>query len=102
MHEQRGNTMVLQHVKTSLSLPAPAWILRPMPSMIRRLCGVIVFAGSALALQAGTRWETLEAIHWVENPTDSARPGPCGELGAYQFRLETWKMHSRRPFSAAV
>src|SRR5437868_2873477 len=52
--------------------------------------------------RAGERWETLEAIHFVENPNNREAPGPCGELGAYQFRAETWRMHSRRPFDAAL
>jgi hypothetical protein len=57
-----------------------------------------VFAGA----QAAQRWETLEAIHCVENPKNSMKPGPCGELGAYQFRPETWVMYSKLPFSAAL
>jgi hypothetical protein len=52
--------------------------------------------------RATERWETLQAIHSVENPNNSQSPGPCGELGAYQFRAETWRMHSRRPFDAAL
>jgi hypothetical protein len=50
---------------------------------------------------ASTRSDTLEAIHWVENPSNSARPGRFGELGAYQFRSSTWRMYTRRPFSDA-
>ena len=53
-------------------------------------------------LRASQRWETLEAIHWIENPHDSVRPGPCGELGAYQFRATTWRMHTTTPFSSAI
>lgn len=53
-------------------------------------------------LQASQRWETLEAIHWIENPNDSVRPGPCGELGAYQFREATWRMHTTMPFARAI
>jgi len=52
--------------------------------------------------RASTRWETLEAIHAIENPSDRQSPGPCGELGAYQFRLDTWRMYSPRPFSEAL
>jgi hypothetical protein len=52
--------------------------------------------------EAASRWETLEAIHTVENPSNSPRPGRFGELGAYQFRAATWKMHTTRPFSEAV
>lgn len=48
------------------------------------------------------RWETLQAIHWVENPHNSTKPGPCGELGAYQFREGTWRMHTQVPFRQAI
>lgn len=51
---------------------------------------------------ASERWETLQAIHWVENPHNSPKPGPCGELGAYQFRESTWRMHTQVPFRQAV
>jgi hypothetical protein len=54
-----------------------------------------------LTLHASERWETLEAIHWIENPRNVERPGPRGELGAYQFRAETWRMYTRVPFSHA-
>jgi len=51
---------------------------------------------------ASERWETLQAIYWVENPHNLTRPGPCGELGAYQFRERTWRMHTQVPFRQAV
>lgn len=51
---------------------------------------------------ASDRWETLQAIHWIENPTESTRPGRYGELGAYQFRPATWRMHSKQPFQMAL
>lgn len=51
---------------------------------------------------ASERWETLQAIHWVENPHNSPKPGPCGELGAYQFREGTWRMHTQVPFRQAI
>jgi hypothetical protein len=51
---------------------------------------------------ATERWATLEAIHQLENPRDTPQPGPCGELGAYQFREETWRMHTFAPFSRAL
>jgi hypothetical protein len=53
-------------------------------------------------VNASERWATLEAIHQLENPNDKPQPGPCGELGAYQFREETWKMHTYAPFSRAL
>lgn len=68
------------------------------------LVGAVV-ALSGLAsptLRASQRWETLEAIHWIENPHDTTRPGPCGELGAYQFREATWRMHTAVPFARAI
>lgn len=52
--------------------------------------------------RASERWATLEAIHQLENPQNSPEPGTFGELGAYQFREETWKMHTTAPFSRAL
>lgn len=49
-----------------------------------------------------TRAETLDAIHRVENPLNSTRPGKFGELGAYQFRASTWQMHTKLPFERAL
>jgi hypothetical protein len=54
------------------------------------------------AARATERWETLEAIHMLENPSDSHAPGSFGELGAYQFREQTWKMYTQAPFSRAL
>ena len=54
------------------------------------------------SLRASERWEVLEAIHWIENPGNSTHPGPCGELGAYQFREMTWRMHTTVPFARAI
>ncbi len=53
-------------------------------------------------LRATERWETLEAIHWVENPFNTERPGRYGELGAYQFRESTWRMHTTVAFARAT
>lgn len=64
-----------------------------------------VFAALALFIAnagASTRWATLEAIHRIENPRDLPNPGPCGELGAYQFREQTWRMHTHLPFVRAL
>lgn len=52
--------------------------------------------------EASSRADILEAIHHVENPRNSARPGKFGELGAYQFRRETWQMHTKVPFERAI
>ena len=57
---------------------------------------------SALAASSPSRAETLNAIHQVENPLNSTRPGKFGELGAYQFRASTWKMHTDVPFERAL
>lgn len=54
------------------------------------------------AATASERWETLQAIHCVENPDDRETPGTFGELGAYQFRPETWRRYSNRPFHQAL
>lgn len=65
-----------------------------------------VFLASTLLVpfqaRASERWATLEAIHQLENPRNSREPGSYGELGAYQFREETWKMHTSVPFSRAL
>lgn len=63
--------------------------------------GLAILPAKATAA-AGGRTETLEAIHAVENPHDSMRPGRHGELGAYQFRRSTWRMHTRLPFEQAL
>lgn len=51
--------------------------------------------------RASEQWATLEAIHQLENPRNLTRPGPYGELGAYQFRASTWRMHTAIPFHRA-
>jgi hypothetical protein len=69
-----------------------------------RLAAFIVFAALFMAsgARASERWATLEAIHQLENPYDTTVPGAYGELGAYQFREITWKMHTQAPFSRAL
>lgn len=52
--------------------------------------------------QGASRWATLEAIHLLENPNNLTRPGLRGELGAYQFRVTTWRMHTTTPFVQAI
>ena len=58
----------------------------------------------AFTIKAGAadRWETLRAINWVENPTNQTKVGRFGELGPYQFRPATWRMHTDKPFSLAI
>jgi len=63
---------------------------------------VLAFSAISEGARAQSRLATLQAIHCLENPTDRARPGPCGELGAYQFRATTWHRYSRQPFSCAL
>ena len=63
---------------------------------------VVTFAMTAVAAFASQRWETLQAINWVENPRNSMRVGSHGELGPYQFRVSTWRMYTNKPFALAV
>jgi hypothetical protein len=60
-----------------------------------------MFASANGAL-AASRSATLEAIHKLENPRNSPKPGKHGELGAYQFRSATWRMHTTVPFQHAL
>lgn len=63
---------------------------------------VVSTSAFTITAKADDRWETLRAINWVENPTNHTRIGRFGELGPYQFRPATWRMHTRKPFSLAV
>ncbi|OHE85626.1 MAG: hypothetical protein A3G75_15995 [Verrucomicrobia bacterium RIFCSPLOWO2_12_FULL_64_8] len=63
---------------------------------------LFAFTLASVPAFASERWETLQAINWVENPRNSTKAGPRGELGPYQFRLSTWRMHTRKPFAWAV
>lgn len=51
---------------------------------------------------AWERSDVLEAIHQVENPTDTIRVGRRGELGPFQFRPVVWRTYTQKPFSLAV
>ena len=68
----------------------------------RLLFGVGVALFLVASAPASERWATLEAIHQLENPHDLTRPGPFGELGAYQFCPATWQMHTTLPFARAL
>jgi hypothetical protein len=72
--------------------------------LVARLGAVFVLSSLMLAAQAraSQRWATLEAIHELENPRDLSGPGQRGELGAYQFREQTWRMYTQAPFSRAL
>ncbi len=63
---------------------------------------LVTLLGFALKARADDRWETLRAINWVENPTNQTRMGRFGELGPYQFRAGTWRMHTRKSFQLAT
>ena len=69
-----------------------------------RFFAIAICALGALTVsaKAQSRWATLKAIHYLENPTNRRSPGPCGELGAYQFRATTWHQYSQLPFSSAL
>ncbi len=68
-----------------------------------RLLGATGALALSVAVASGSeRWETLEAIHCVENPHNVTRPGLFGELGAYQFRESTWRQHTTVPFARAL
>lgn len=62
---------------------------------------VVISLGFLTRAAAADRWETLRAINLVENPTNQTRMGSRGELGPYQFRVGTWKMHTQKPFNMA-
>ena len=70
---------------------------------LRGLAGLmLILAVQMGTARAGGRGAILEAIHHLENPRNLSRPGPRGELGAYQFRAATWRMHTAVPFSRAL
>jgi hypothetical protein len=62
---------------------------------------VLALAGLTAANAESSRWETLRAINWVENPTNQTRYGSKGELGPYQVRRDTWRLHTTKSFSLA-
>jgi hypothetical protein len=71
-------------------------VARPFAALL------FVVVVSVLNVEASSRWATLEAIHKLENPRNSPKPGRHGELGAYQFRSSTWRMHTAVPFQRAI
>ena len=75
----------------------------PFSSRTRLLAAVALASILGVSgAQASVRWATLEAIHQLENPRNRPTPGPCGELGPYQFREKTWRMHTTVPFARAI
>lgn len=63
---------------------------------------LVSLLGFTSVAAASDRWETLRAINWVENPTNQTQVGRFGELGPYQFRPGTWRMHTDKPFRQAI
>lgn len=79
-----------------------ATVLHPMTRLNQVIALFAACSGLLSQAVASDRWETLHAINLVENPTNHARYGSKGELGPYQFRPPTWRMHTREPFTKAV
>jgi hypothetical protein len=71
-------------------------------SPIPLIAAAVALFAAAPSIRADDRSATLQAIHLLENPYDVPTPGPCGELGAYQFRASTWSRYSAEPFSHAL
>lgn len=72
--------------------------------MNRLITSILLLAsvlGFTIKAGADDRWETLRAINWVENPNNHTKMGRFGELGPYQFRAGTWRMHTRKSFQLA-
>src|SRR4051812_45751650 len=75
---------------------------RVMKRHTLKLLLALSILGLAIAARASDRWETLRAINWVENPTNQTQVCRFGELGPYQFRPATWRMHTQKPFRQAI
>ena len=73
-----------------------------MKRLLTYILLLVCVLGFTIKAGADDRWETLRAINWVENPTNHTRMGRFGELGPYQFRPATWRMHTRKSFSLAT
>ena len=77
-------------------------IIKIMKNPFSKFWLIVAFISFVTLAGANDRWEILRAINWVENPDNHTRVGRFGELGPYQFRPATWKMHSTKPFSLAM
>ncbi len=73
-----------------------------MQRHLLKLLILVSALGFTIAARGADRWETLKAINWVENPTNQTQVGRFGELGPYQFRPATWRMHTQKPFRQAI
>jgi len=74
----------------------------PTSLLLHGVAAIALALALCPAARASERAFTLEAIHQLENPMNSRRPGPCGELGPYQFGERTWRQHTRAPFYQAL
>ena len=72
-----------------------------MKQQLTKFLLMVTVLGFAIKAGASDRWETLHAINWVENPNNKTNAGRFGELGPYQFRSGTWRMHTTKPFYLA-
>ena len=81
-------------------MKTPTGLTKLTPRAILAL--LLLICAFATSARASSRWATLEAIHKLENPRNLTRPGRHGELGAYQFRPSTWRMHTTVPFQKAL
>lgn len=88
-------------LEKTVDSPTPS---NPIHFMIKTRLPIVLVLGlvSFAVAHAADRWETLEAIHRVENPRNSTRVGAHGELGPYQFRISTWRMYTTKPFTSAI
>lgn len=73
-----------------------------MNKHLLKLLVLVCTFGFTIVAKGSDRWETLRAINWVENPTNQTTVGRFGELGPYQFRPATWRMHTQKPFRQAI
>jgi len=73
-----------------------------MKRLLTQTLLLVSVLGFTIKAAADDRWETLRAINWVENPTNHTKMGRFGELGPYQFRAGTWRMHTRKSFQLAT
>lgn len=98
------NLRAKSHRNAVVAVVAPMnrWLLRRLERLPRWVFAFCLFALAVGAARAADQRATLQAIHQLENPRNLAKPGPFGELGAYQFRSTTWRMHTTIPFQRAL
>src|SRR5262245_49508020 len=96
-----GGELSWRNARPFTTVQSPTSLQRRARALSAIVLGLFAVGATASAASP-SRWETLEAIHRVENPHNSTKPGPQGELGAYQFRLETWRHYTSTPFRNAL